>query len=788
VAGEINNESDGPFRIGVFWESQIEVVPVESRTHFLSTLINGLLSLDEPLEIKLFVRPEDWDATASLRCQSGGRLRLVSFLGGSGRLPGRESFPRKAARRLVAVDETREIVGRWSRRARSLISSRLRTLLSAAQGKLRKSAAAGWALLLLGGSLAAGIVLVCWILYFVLRLGMAVWRCLFFPARMGLKIDAFRRTLDRVRLSLDPLILAKEAKCDVWLIPSLTFPHSLQNIKAAKVVMIPSVLESVISPEGSELSAETVDGIASCLAAEASICVRLSLTILDRHVESVLQLDPAKVRVLPLVEVAGKATAVSALHPKSRKQAAQAWLETFHEAVDIARWRSTLDHQLVKPWPRLETLPPSPGEPLKVFLFLPQAYYGGVLQVTRELVSELAAVNGLRGRLHLTLGLLENQGSTQFLKGLDKAVDVQRMRLNPIRRREVIRLCGGLPPWLADRPEQEFCFMSGATQAAFDADAWFSLVDRFPLALLPARPLGILVHDVIQRIHPEIFDMEFFRSMSAGIIPTARSADAIVAMTPQTRDDVIAAYGVDPARVRLIPVACNPEWHFSQTTPRPVHRIREPFILNVTNCSPHKGADVILRAYALLKHRLGSATPLLVLCGFMTEGFSQTQEKFKGLPWETIQRLVLDLDLVESQDVVFLGTVNDDQLHYLYQHCRVVVNAARYDNGCLCLAEGAYFGRPAISSRYAAAEFHAQRFGYPARFFPIGDAEALAESLVSAIQEPPATPEDINRARSRFHDPEFSFRRYGERIYDLLVQMAEKGRSQQSTGELRISA
>ncbi len=375
------------------------------------------------------------------------------------------------------------------------------------------------------------------------------------------------------------------------------------------------------------------------------------------------------------------------------------------------------------------------------------------------------------------------------MKGLDRAVVVQRMRLFPIRRDEVVRLCGGLPPWLADRPEHEFSFLSGAAQAAWQADAWFSLVDRFPLPLLPARPLGILVHDVVQSRLPEIFDPVFFHNMAAGIIPTARSAEVIVSMTPQTRDDVIATYGVDPARLRLIPVACNPDWHFGQVTPRVVAHVREPFILNVTNCSLHKGADVLLSAYALLKHRLGSAAPLLVLCGFGTQGFSQTRAAGDGPPWQTIRRLVRNLGLVESRDVVFLGTVNDDQLRYLYEHCSVVVNAARYDNGCLCLAEGAYFARPAVSSRYPAAEFHAERFGYQAHFFPVGDAAGLAEALAGALKEPPARAEDIQRARARFQDPEFSFRRYGQRFYDLLIELAEKGRHQKARGTpLEISA
>jgi hypothetical protein len=169
-----------------------------------------------------------------------------------------------------------------------------------------------------------------------------------------------------------------------------------------------------------------------------------------------LQVDPAKIRrCQTLLPIEGPATAGEAEH-KAQKEAIQEWLAVFREAVEVAGWRTTLDHQLVEPWPRLETVPVSPGGRFKVFLFLPQIYHGGVLQASRELVSELAAVNGERRRLDLTLGLLEGQGNIQRAERLGRAVAVQRMRLNPIRRDEVIRLCGGLPVWLANRPEHEF--------------------------------------------------------------------------------------------------------------------------------------------------------------------------------------------------------------------------------------------------------------------------------------------------------------------------------------------
>jgi glycosyltransferase involved in cell wall biosynthesis len=177
------------------------------------------------------------------------------------------------------------------------------------------------------------------------------------------------------------------------------------------------------------------------------------------------------------------------------------------------------------------------------------------------------------------------------------------------------------------------------------------------------------------------------------------------------------------------------------------------------------------------------------MCGFGTQGFSPAHKRDDDLPfWRAIRQLIIDLGFEEGRDVTFLGQVSDEQLCYLYQHCRVVVNAARYDNGCLCLAEGAYFGRPAVSSRYPAAEFHAQRFGYRAGFFPVGDDTALLEALESALREPEAKASDIQRARERFLDPEFSYRRYGERFYDLLVRLTDLGRRQQQSSGLRISA
>lgn len=469
---------------------------------------------------------------------------------------------------------------------------------------------------------------------------------------------------------------------------------------------------------------------------------------------------------------ATQAEASRPLFGRTWKDAAMDWLRVFRETVLVAKWQSQLDTHLVEPWPRPASVPAEPRSRREAFLFLHKVYTGGVWETTKDLVRDLVAVNRERGQLTLTLGLHENQVDTRPLERLGHDLPVQWLRLNPIARDAAEQMLGGAPHWLRARPEKEFSFLSGAALTALRADAWLALVDRFPLPLLPARPYGVVVYDMIQRRVPETFDETFFQTATRGMAPTARGADLVLVTTPQTRADVIAEYGLDPEKVRLVPVACNPERRFGHLTAQRVDRVREPFLLNVTNAALHKGAEVLLRGQARLKGRLGSRCPQLVLCGWDSQHFA-AGSKGSMSHWLRMRQLVTDLALQEGQDVAFLGFVTDAELMDLYHRCHVVVNAALYDNGSFSLLEAAWFGRRAVSSRYPAVEYLCQRFGVPPRMFESGNAEDLAGCLAAALNDPPPTAADRSRTRERLRDPEFSTHRYAERVYEALVELAE---------------
>jgi glycosyltransferase involved in cell wall biosynthesis len=295
-----------------------------------------------------------------------------------------------------------------------------------------------------------------------------------------------------------------------------------------------------------------------------------------------------------------------------------------------------------------------------------------------------------------------------------------------------------------------------------------------------------------------------------GIGPTVRGAERVVVTSPTTGQDVVAEWNVPAERLRIVPVACEPHTRFEGVSPQAVPVPGRDFILNVANAAAHKGGEVMLAGYAKLKARLGDATPPLVMCGFNTLMFSPAlRDKAGVLPpdlqafvepqrpkpnapdhphWQNVRRILTSNGLREGRDVYLLGYVDDAQLADLFSRAGVVVNAARYDNGTYSLIEAAWFGKPGISTRYPSAEWLYGRFGLPVRYFPVNDTDALSATLAESLADRP----DTGRIRSSLASPEFSHRQFAERLYDVLVELAEDGRrrrlSRGNTESLRRTA
>ena len=175
-------------------------------------------------------------------------------------------------------------------------------------------------------------------------------------------------------------------------------------------------------------------------------------------------------------------------------------------------------------WPTEPVASPRADEPLEVFLFLQHPYLGGVWESTRDLIQALLDINSRRRQLTFTLGVQEEQANVEALQRIAGSLPIERMKFEVLTHAEATRFLPGDPAQFGVRPDQVYCFWSACAGRRLRADAWMALCDRFEHALLPARPYGVIVYDMIQRHVPQVFSSIFFAWRDRGMVPTIRAA------------------------------------------------------------------------------------------------------------------------------------------------------------------------------------------------------------------------------------------------------------------------
>lgn len=567
------------------------------------------------------------------------------------------------------------------------------------------------------------------------------WSChrqpaLFWPRRLIKPFLIHADTLEQ-RLSSWPsrlldriLAAARCSRTRGWLVVfALLLPFCWAGVALSQLLL--AALRTLLAPlRGYDVLAQLVERHPAMLLSLEEQVLRADCDVWLVGPESGFPYPPA-VKVVALAEAAAARLWAARIYPAN-----DALLDVLR---NVAAGEIPPD-----PLPSLLAQPLTDSAP-HVHFFLPSAYQGGTWEAARSLLAGLVEINRGSRRLRLSLGVPPEQS----LDGLSVRPD------DLIVERTLPRLVDG-------------CFVPFSA-SLLRATAWFALADRFSTPLLPARPYGMILHDVVHRFVPESYPLDFHQRLWPALYQTVRGAARVIATTEATRQDVLKAFQVPPERVALAPVACEPQRRFGDLAPRP-SPIPGPFLLNPTNAAPHKGTEVMLEEYALLRRR--RVCPRLVLCGNDTERFNPANVGPSTAYWARVRRLVSRLGLRVGEDVHFLGFVDDAELKILLQNASVVINAARHDNGTYALIEAHYFGKPTVSSRYPAAQELYARFGVPVRYFDTNSPGSLADALEAALNERPLAGMELEQARTALAVPELSLRRHAERVYALLVELA----------------
>jgi glycosyltransferase involved in cell wall biosynthesis len=226
---------------------------------------------------------------------------------------------------------------------------------------------------------------------------------------------------------------------------------------------------------------------------------------------------------------------------------------------------------------------------------------------------------------------------------------------------------------------------------------------HFPLTIeLPRTPLPKVVTlvDVQHLDLPELFSRAERAFRAAVWHRSVRRADRVIAISEFVRDRAVDALGLDPERIRVVPLGLDHE------RLRPGGGAREPFLLYPARRWKHKNHERLLDAFAQLRRERPELR--LVLTG---------GGDFPAMP-----------DGVEVR-----GHIATDELVSLLQRASAVVFPSLYEGFGMPPLEAMACGCPVACSNTASLP---EVVGDAARLFDPRDPDAIAAAVRDVLDDP----------------------------------------------------
>jgi glycosyltransferase involved in cell wall biosynthesis len=296
-----------------------------------------------------------------------------------------------------------------------------------------------------------------------------------------------------------------------------------------------------------------------------------------------------------------------------------------------------------------------------------------------------------------------------------------------------------LPPELAGVPQLTWNPSGALRQAMEEGPILYHVFAPFEdtapwLPWLPPQvgrndvPLVVSVYDLIPEVMgylwPGSRDERFFRLRCRMLA----HADLLLAISEQTRRDVIERLGVHGDRVCVVGAGCSDYFRPPRTGESPDAVVREhlpaidrPFVLMVSAWDTRKNTELLIDAFSSLPHPLRDSLQLVVVCSVPADWRRAWSDRARARGLRT-------------DDVVLTGFTPGPVLRALYQQTTLFAYPSRYEGFGLPVVEAGRCGAPAVvADAPGLREVGPWR---PAQFDP-DDAEALAALIERGVSDTP---------------------------------------------------
>lgn len=247
---------------------------------------------------------------------------------------------------------------------------------------------------------------------------------------------------------------------------------------------------------------------------------------------------------------------------------------------------------------------------------------------------------------------------------------------------------------------------------------------------LPLRAAVVTVHDLAVYACPDTFSRGQRWHFRLTVPPSVRRAARVIADSQHARQDIVTRFGVDPARVTVVPLGVAPRFLAATTADAEALRTRlrlgERVIACVGTIQPRKHVERVIDAYV----RAGGAATgwELAIAGRLRPGYHP--------PW---------LDALPA-GVRWLGPLSDEDLPALNAAAGISVSASDYEGFGLSVCEAMAAGCAVIAVGQTSVPEVVED---GARLVPRSDAGLIAAELTRLCADAAARRDLAARGRAR---------------------------------------
>ncbi|MFN8287326.1 MAG: glycosyltransferase family 1 protein [Chitinophagales bacterium] len=253
-------------------------------------------------------------------------------------------------------------------------------------------------------------------------------------------------------------------------------------------------------------------------------------------------------------------------------------------------------------------------------------------------------------------------------------------------------------------------------------DLFHGLSNELPYGIKSSGvPAVVTIHDLIFLKHKEqypFFDRQLYKLKTAYAV---KAAQKVVAVSGETRDDLIRFYNVPGERIEIIPPVISSDF-YNRAAVEDLQNVAskfslpEKFILGVGSFYPRKNHRTILEAYAQIAKETEED---LIFVGNV------------GSEMIKVNAAVEALGL--SNRVKLITTVSNKELPAIYQLASLFITASLWEGFGMPIVEGLASETPVIAS---AIPSHKEAGGEAALYFDAFSADDLAKRIKLVLSSP----------------------------------------------------